>query len=783
MRPVLVSCLALTLLLAGAGPGRAEDPLVDRVKKALDQGENYLRGKQRESDGSWEITPDKIAYPGGTTSLVLLALMNAGVPPSDPAIQKGLTYLRGVKSNKTYVVALQTMVFSQARQEKDLIRRNVQWLLDARLPTGWSYSRLTADGMGSVADNSNTQYALLGLHAAIEAGVEVDRRALAEVRKLFIDRQQKDGSWSYHFSQPGGARMTMTIAGLCNLMITGMDLAIGKQVIHPDGSVDHCGVYDENGPVNDALTWLGARFPPRIVPATVHRDLGSPFYCLYGLERAGRLTGRRFFGEHDWYEIGCRYLVETQDGEGFWRGGGGAFQHDQDPIISTSFALLFLAKGRTPVLLSKLAYGAAESTGWNNKRNDMRHLVEFASRELFKKQPLAWQVFDARLQTAETHEARRKLAADLLQSPVVFINGHDLERFNEREEEILKEYLENGGFLFAEACCGRQAFDRRFRALVKRISDGGELEPLEKEHPVWTASGKFAVPPNTPFRLEGLKQGCKTVIIYSPQQMAAYWEANDFKSPRGQLAFQLAANVIAYATGLEAPKPRLTQVEIPRDERRDSIRRGFLKVAQLRHDGDWKPAPKAMRNLMTEARKAGLDVVLETAAIHPSVKNVLDYYFFYLHGRGRFSEKKDDLKEFKFRLKTGGTLLADACCGSKAFDESFRQLMNEMWADEKLKLEPIPTTDELFGKELNGTAIDTVRCRRPRPDGKGVEPEYRVVPPALEGIKYNGRWVVIYSRYDIGCALERHKSSDCLGHDHDSAVRLGRAAVLYALKR
>jgi hypothetical protein len=43
--------------------------------------------------------------------------------------------------------------------------------------------------------------------------------------------------------------------------------------------------------------------------------------------------------------------------------------------------------------------------------------------------------------------------------------------------------------------------------------------------------------------------------------------------------------------------------------------------------------------------------------------------------------------------------------------------------------------------------------------------------------------VVIYSKYDIGCALEKHQSTDCLGHDYDSAVVLARAAVLYALKR
>ena len=57
------------------------------------------------------------------------------------------------------------------------------------------------------------------------------------------------------------------------------------------------------------------------------------------------------------------------------------------------------------------------------------------------------------------------------------------------------------------------------------------------------------------------------------------------------------------------------------------------------------------------------------------------------------------------------------------------------------------------------------------------------VPPALEGVRIGNRWVIIYSKYDIGCALERHQSSDCLGHDYASAIRLGTAAVRYALNR
>ena len=43
--------------------------------------------------------------------------------------------------------------------------------------------------------------------------------------------------------------------------------------------------------------------------------------------------------------------------------------------------------------------------------------------------------------------------------------------------------------------------------------------------------------------------------------------------------------------------------------------------------------------------------------------------------------------------------------------------------------------------------------------------------------------MIIYSKYDIGCALEGHKSTDCLGHTKESALQLAGAAVLYSLKR
>jgi hypothetical protein len=617
------------------------------------------------------------------------------------------------------------------------------------------------------------------------AGVQVPEKELQAIQRIYLN-SQREGGWSYKPGQKDNS-MTMTSAGLCNMVITGMDLARGKARLRPDGSAEDCGVYTDNEPITKALEWIGARFPGRLTTEDSLDVFGSPYYCLYGIERVGRLTGQRYLGGHDWYEVGCRFLVDIQKPDGHWEGMGGKNQLDGWPVVSTSFSLLFLAKGRTPVLISKLAYGAADDTGWNNKRNDVRHVVEFASRELFKNQPLAWQVFDVRRKEANTTEERRALAAELLGSPIVYFNGHDIAPRN-KEEDILREYVKNGGFILAENCCGRvrhPRFDGDFRALVRRLFPDNELQPLEPEHPIWLASGKFAVSPRD-FPLEGVKLGCKTVIIYSPVPLAGYWEANDQKTNEGRKAFQLAANIIAYATGLEAPQPRLTRYTIVADDKGEKIKRGFLKVAQLRHDGDWHPAPRAMRNLMIQARKEGLDVVLprtdEQEGIALTSRRLMDHRFFYLHGRKEFREKKEDLKNLRFLLKSGGLLLADACCGSRAFDRSFREFVQELFAEDKLKLEPIPVTDELFGAELNGSAIKLVNRRQMGAGGR-VERTYQPVPPALEGVKYKGRWIVIYSRYDIGCALESHTSPDCLGHDHESALRLARAALLYAVKR
>ncbi len=609
-----------------------------------------------------------------------------------------------------------------------------------------------------------------------------------------MNNQMAAGSYSYHVND-GRPLLTMTTAGLCGLLIAGGNLNAAREVPNGDGTWKNCGDYPDNRSIAKALEWLGSRFPS--AGGIEHEHY--LYYALYGIERAGRLTGLRFLGEHDWYRVGCEYLVRQQNGDGSWQ----SKTDPGGPIVSTSFALLFLSKGRTPILISKLTHdgtdrvdgvpiripagGTADErkNDWNNDRSDARHLVEYAGRELFKRKPMGWQVFNAR--EADPRISADDLAAELLQSPIAYFNGHLAPEFSGREEEMLQKYVKNGGLIFAEACCGSAKFRTGFEALMKKLFPGQELRELDIDHPVWTAAGKFAIPPaqRKRFPLYGIEMGCKTVVLFSPRDLSCHWESNQWDDKGdSELAFRVGANLVAYATGLEPPQPRLTQVPLAPDASKEPPRvpRGFLKVGLLKHDGDSNVAAQAMPTLMNELRtRDHLDVALKSDEVWPTGKDVAAYKFLYMHGRKNFSLPKDQLADLRFNLEHGGLLFADACCGSSAFDRSFRDFLAALWPDKKHELKPIPISDPLYSKELNGTAIKTVRCRRETAGQRDTE--YQQYEPALEGVQIKGRWAVIYSRWDIGCALEKHKSPQCLGHDYESAVRIGRAAVLYHLER
>jgi hypothetical protein len=812
-----------------------EEELVERVRQGIELGVKYLKSQQR--DGTWEgVVLNVLAdMEGGVTALATLALLTSGVKPDDPTVARALDYLRTLPPRKTYVVGLQTMVFAEARQKRDLplIQRNADWLIrhgvgwqvddQGRVVggqlRGWTYPAGIAPA--NMADNSNTQYALLGLYAAKQAGATIDPSVWQQIRDFYTRTQKVDGpasgSWSYTTLANIGAQpsFSMTVAGVCGLYIASMGLDESSQQLDPQtGVAANCGIYDENQAVRRGLNYVASRFN--------FESPKSSFYNIYGIERLGRLSGERFIGRHDWYRQGCEWLLARQEPNGAFVGKGGI---DAAPIISTSFALLFLAKGRTPVLISKMAWGDYQwrngmlvelslgergQINWNRKHNDVRHIVEFCSRELFEGTPLSWQVYDARRLSFDNdlgpagRSTKDKILEEvgvLLQSPLLYINGHGRivggrGSLSPAYKEILKTYIEEGGFVLAEACCGDREFAESFKELMHELFPDNSFRRLPPEHAIWSI-----VPGITPLdfpELEVLERGCRTVCVFCPKPLAGYWEEARFmpadgRKPanRGEKAYCLARNIVAYATGLELPKPKLTRTRLIAKTPDTGVTRGHFRAAQL--DVGDRPAPDALKNLMAYLRQqARLEVASTSVVLPPSDDQLFLFKFMYLHGRQPLQLTDLDIETLQANLNTGGLLFVDAACNGfqawQQFDRSFRQFCARLYPNHKLVLidprTPDGQEDPLFriAREA-GIDLRQVRCRREKPDGSGPELEMRTYPVLLEGIQVDGRWVVIYSKYDVGCAIEGHKAADCLGHDKDSALRIAAAVVLYSLKR
>ena len=228
-RGLLVAIVVAGVVLIPLQRARSDgnDIDADQVRQSIERGVGYLR-RMQHLDGTW---PDYGGQVGGVTALSTLALINCGVPIDDEAIQRSLRYLRTLPPKTTYVTSLQTMVFCLAEPQKDLllIQRNAKRLEETQIKEGpwrgsWAYP-----GPLSGGDNSNSQFALLGLYEAERAGAKVQERTWQLTLEYSKSAQNaSDGSFGYVKRQNGmedAGTGSMTCAGISSLVIAAGRLA------------------------------------------------------------------------------------------------------------------------------------------------------------------------------------------------------------------------------------------------------------------------------------------------------------------------------------------------------------------------------------------------------------------------------------------------------------------------------------------------------------------------------------------------------------------------------
>jgi hypothetical protein len=745
----------------------------EAVRDAIRRGVGFLKSAQDVHSGGWT---EYRGQEGGVTALCTLALVSSGVPADDPAVQRALNYLRRLGNpESTYSTSLQTMVFCYASPDQDrlLIRQNVEWLEEAQIKSGpgeggWTY-KSTYTSSGS-PDNSNSQFALLALYEANRIGVHVKAETWQRAANYWARNQLSDGSWGYRGNHGTGS---MTCAGIASMLIATRSLIQGDAWV-VDGRVVCCRAQDDQQPVQKGLHWMARHFSVTRNPtADPRHNLTWLFYYLYGLERVGRMSGQRFIGQHDWYREGAEMFVAVQDTlTGAWPGTPPLLGRRE---IDTAMALLFLSKGNWPVLVSKLKH--SQSNDWDRHRNDLGNLARYVEQRW--KRNLTWQVIDIKNATV----------ADLLQTPVLFISGKDGLRLSAQEKQLLRDYVNQGGFIFAEACCNSSRFDSQFRKVLEELFPDSPLRLLPADHAVWFA--EQPVHPDFMRPLYGLDTCCRTGVVYCPENLGCYWElARGPELPypisiqtevRNVLA--IGANVLAYATGRELRDKLDVPAVVDAEDEGDALRRGTLQVAKLQHGGGSDDAPAALANLLGILRdQLELPVTIQRRLLPATDGTLAEYPLVYIHGRREFQFSAEERTAIARYIENGGVIFGDAICASEAFAAAFRREMQAIFPDRSLKR--IPNAHPLFTSEYRGFDLSQVGLRQPvaRNEEGPLTARVQQIAPVLEGIEFDGQYSIIFSPYDISCALENSASMDCLGYTREDAARIGINVILYALQ-
>ncbi len=161
---------------------------------------------------------------------------------------------------------------------------------------------------------------------------------------------------------------------------------------------------------------------------------------------------------------------------------------------------------------------------------------------------------------------REEVALDsprLFEVPFVYMTGHQDFELTATERANLRQFLTRGGILLAEACCGREAFDRSFRTELAAVLPGQKLERLPENHPIFlfpnqvrsvqplpALAQRLGATGRTKPELYGVTLGANLAVIYSPHGLCCGWELAQCPYGCGissQDALALGVNVLSYA--------------------------------------------------------------------------------------------------------------------------------------------------------------------------------------------------------------------------------------------
>lgn len=753
MRRLTVCCtLAVCLLLTGVVTPRAHaqqvtdeqvEQTIERLQRDLLESitdEGNVRGDEEVRNprpGLW--WQDFIG--GGETGLVVWALLESGVSQNREEIQRALRWLDRIEIHGTYGLTMRICAYAAAPggQYRRSLMDDVRQLVNSvHVPPdrrgGWEEhygahnyhcpgTRENIWGDDSTFDHSNSQFAVLAAWQAHLAGIEIPSRFWELVERHWVSTQTNDGGWSYGGSQ-GTSYGSMTTAGLASLYVC-IDTIHGQDFIQ-------CGQNTDIPQVDAALQWLGRHWSPTNnfrLPGEQEGKCSAQYY-LFCSERVGLASGYKYFGDHDWYREGASYLVNYP----------GSSEPDK------ALALLFLIRGRWPVLFNHIRYEGE----WNNRPRGLASVTHWLGKTF--ERPVSWQIIDIDTPSAEWHDA-----------PIALLTGHNPAEFSEEDLDTMRQFVEEGGTLMSIAECGRQGdgFDQSMREAYRQMFPQYELVELPLDHPIYNIQFQT----RRPVKIEAISNGVRLLAIHTQHDFMRSFQMRAESTARAE--YELAANMYFYVTDRGSLRNRGV-AHWP-------VQTGAgggpeVALAQVAHGGNWTCEPGAVRRLeilLHNQQAARLRLAEPTT---PPALDADEVDLAWLAGASAFDLGPADVNALKCYVENGGTLLVEAIGGNENARQTGRDLIEAMFGRGALR--PLASNAELYN--LPGRAIEEVSYRRAAM-GPGATRE-----PRLMGVTVGDRIGVIYSGEDISAGLVGYQQHGLSGYEPDSAYQIMRNILLYA---
>ena len=480
------------------------------IDDAIKKGVAYIYSQQKPG-GHWEETATRIGIGhdwgktqgdtfGGFTSLATYALLAAGESPQDKRIAGAVEFLKKADVIGIYSLGLRAQVWhllahtpkDQTELEK-YVNADAERIIAGVNITGdnrglWDYGT----GKGGRIDHSVSQYGILGLWALEEAGAKVDTRYWHTFDEVWRQGQFNDGGWAYDATPTHRSKnnpsASMTAAGIATLFIT-QDKTFAELGEHRGN------VFNPN--IENGLRWM-----------TKHFGEVENNYSWYGVERIGVASGTKYFGTTDWFQKGADHLVSTQEKDGHWPGHGVG-----NSLTDTCFAVLFLSRGRAPIMMNKLHYefdktAKTVDANWNDRPRDVANLAKFTSDQI--EANLNWQLVTLDVPAEELRDA-----------PILYLSGDQELNFSEANENKLKTFITSGGMILGNADFNSKPFSDSFLKLGSKLF-GYEFRELPSNSPIFHEDAQIS---HSHTKVLALSNGIRELmILFQSGDPAKAWQ-------------------------------------------------------------------------------------------------------------------------------------------------------------------------------------------------------------------------------------------------------------------